>query len=107
MHAFVLHLFLCLYGQQKPDDPQFEPMADDAITQGDIRGLRSPLISVIVAHVYADMCDLLPQTREQVSRHIIELLAVRRLKKHPVYVSNQPIFSILGGFFFFNLPKIL
>ena len=37
--AFVLRK--C--GWQKSKYPQFEPMADDAITQGGIRGLGSPL----------------------------------------------------------------
>ena len=47
MDAFVL----CVCGWQNSEDPgpQFEPMADDAITQGGIRGLGSPLY--ICAHV--------------------------------------------------------
>ena len=42
MDAFVLRLFLRVWSA-KPEDPQFEPMAEDAITWGGIRGLGSPL----------------------------------------------------------------
>ena len=33
----------CVCGWQKPEDPKLSPMADDAITQGGIWGLGSPL----------------------------------------------------------------
>ena len=40
------HLYcicFCLCGRQKPEEPQFKPMADDAITQGDIGDQGSPV----------------------------------------------------------------
>ena len=37
--AFVLHFRLC--GWQKPEDPQIEPIANEAITRGSIGGLGS------------------------------------------------------------------
>ena len=37
------HLF-CVCGQQKPEDPQFEPMAGDAITWGRTGGLDLPCL---------------------------------------------------------------
>ena len=38
MGAFFFFFCVCFYvcGRQKPEDPQFEPMADDAITRGGI-----------------------------------------------------------------------
>ena len=40
--AFVSRCF-CVCGRQKPKDPKLSPMADDAITQGFIGSLVSPL----------------------------------------------------------------
>ena len=45
-HGWGTHLLcICfrLCGRQKPEDPQSEPMADDAITWSGTRGLGSPL----------------------------------------------------------------
>ena len=40
---FVLHLFLCVWSGKNPKTPNMSPMADDAITQGGIQGLVSPV----------------------------------------------------------------
>ena len=43
MDTFVLHLFLDVWLAKNPEAPNLGPMADDAITQGDIGGLGSPV----------------------------------------------------------------
>ena len=42
-HGRICFAFVfCMCGQQKPEDPNLSPMADDAITLGGIQGLESP-----------------------------------------------------------------
>ena len=44
----LLCVCFCVCGRQNPYTPNLSPMADDAITQGGIQGLESPL--------YISMC---------------------------------------------------
>ena len=51
-HLYYVCFSMC--GQQKPEDPQFEPMADDTITQGSIGGLGSPMYICGLYRVVSD-----------------------------------------------------
>ena len=42
--CFAFFFFFCMYGRQKPEDPQIEPKADDTITQV---GIGQGLVSLV------------------------------------------------------------
>ena len=66
-------VYFCVCGRQKPEDPQIEPMAEDAITQGGLGGMDLWCTYMYLRVVCVMFILKFPSWQQQSYSHIVHV----------------------------------